>query len=74
MTKSKIAYLRHDEVTEKAVFEKMQETGLDQSKAIRMIIREWAEMRKGYVTVPVKGYIDDLGRVVYTDTPKGEDK
>lgn len=68
-TKNKIVYLRHDELTEKIVAEKMKETGLDQSKAIRMIIREWAEMKKQYITVPIKGFIDAAGVMRYIDDP-----
>ncbi len=67
--KNKIAYLRHDEVTEKLVSQKMRETGLDQSKAIRVIIREWAQMKEQYITLPVKGFIDDAGNVRYSDAP-----
>jgi len=42
------------------------------SGAVRIIIREWAEMKKQYVTIPVKGFIDDLGRVVYSPEKKDE--
>jgi len=71
MTKDKIAYIRLDEITEKAVSEKMELTGLDQSKAIRLIIREWAEMKKQYTTVPVVGKITQDGTVEFWNTPEG---
>jgi len=57
--KRKIAYIRLDEKSEEAIAEKIASTGVNQSEAIRLIIREWAEMRKGYVTVPVVGTVKD---------------
>ena len=72
MGKDKIAYIRLDDTAEAAVAEKMNQTGLDQSKAIRMIIREWAAMKKQYITIPKAGYIKD--GVINSDfwnTPEG---
>jgi hypothetical protein len=46
-----------------------KEKGLSYSSAIRLIIREWAEMKKQYVTVRVNGFVDDAGNVQYSDAP-----
>jgi len=72
MTKDKIAYIRLDKEAEEIITAKISETGLSQSGAIRMIIREWAEMKKQFVTIPIKGYIDDSDAVQYPeDTQEG---
>jgi antitoxin component of RelBE/YafQ-DinJ toxin-antitoxin module len=74
MTKDKIAYIRLDKEAEEIIATKISETGLNQSAAIRMIIREWAEMKKQFVTIPIKGFVDDVGRVVYVaDTPADQE-
>jgi len=74
MTKDKIAYIRLDKEAEEIIATKISETGLSQSAAIRMIIREWAEMKKQFVTIPIKGFVDDVGRVVYVaDTPADQE-
>ena len=57
--KRKIAYIRLDEQSEQAIAEKIALTGVNQSEAIRLIIREWAEMKRGYVTVPIAGTVKD---------------
>lgn len=76
MTKDKIAYIRLDDTAEAAVAEKMNLTGLDQSKAIRIIIREWAEMKKQYITIPKVGIVKGENGVIamnqeYWNSPEG---
>ena len=63
MPKTKIAYIRLDEQAEAAIAEKIDQTSVNQSDAIRMIIREWAEMRKQYVTVPIAGVVAEDGKM-----------
>jgi len=72
--KRKIAYIRLDEQSEQAIAEKIALTGVNQSEAIRLIIREWAEMKKQYTTVPVVGKITQDGTVEFDpfwSTPEG---
>lgn len=59
MTKTKITYARFDEKEDEIVTNKSEELGISKAGAIRLIIREWAEMKKGFVTVPVVGTIKD---------------
>ncbi len=65
----KIAYIRLDPQAENGIAQKITETGVNQSEAIRLIIREWVEMKKYFVKVPIKGIIDDAGNVQYSDAP-----
>jgi hypothetical protein len=44
-----------------------KDKSLSASSALRLIIREWAEMRKEYVTVPAKLVADKK----FWDTPEG---
>lgn len=59
MNKTKFTTIRLDETERQAVDAKMNETGLGQAAALRIIIREWSEMKKQYVTVPVVGVIKE---------------
>lgn len=59
MNKTKFTTIRLDEAERQAVEGKMNDTGLGQAAAIRLIIREWSEMKKLYMTVPVSGVIRD---------------
>jgi hypothetical protein len=65
----KIAYIRLDPQAENGIALKIAETGVNQSEAIRLIIREWVEMKKYFVKIPVKGFVDDAGNVQYFDAP-----
>lgn len=57
MNKTKFTTIRLDETERQAVEGKMNDTGLGQAAAIRIIIREWSETKKQYITVPVAGVI-----------------
>jgi antitoxin component of RelBE/YafQ-DinJ toxin-antitoxin module len=63
--KDKIAYVRLDKKSQEILDKKVSEIGLSQSSVIRMIILEWAEMKKDYITIPVRGYVDDADIVKY---------
>jgi len=56
--KRKIAYIRLDEQSEEAIAQKIKDTGVNQSEAIRLIIREWSQMKAQYITVPVVGKVE----------------
>jgi antitoxin component of RelBE/YafQ-DinJ toxin-antitoxin module len=53
MGKNAGTYARLDDKAEEAVSTLMSDKGLTKSSAINTIIREWSEMKKQYVTVPV---------------------
>jgi len=39
-----------------------------------MIIHEWAKMKKQFITIPIKGFVNDAGVVRYNDpADKGEE-
>ena len=65
MTKNKNAgtYARLDDTAEQAVSNLMSEKGLTKSSAVNTIIREWAEMRKNFITIPIKGAVVDGGKI-----------
>jgi len=65
MNKTKFTTIRLDENERAAVDSKMNETGLGQAAAIRLIIREWSEMKKQYITVPVKGTVNPDGTITW---------
>jgi hypothetical protein len=56
MNKTNFTSIRLDDQERAAVDSKMEQTGLGQAAAIRLIIREWSEMKKLYATVPVVTY------------------
>ena len=53
MAKNEATYTRLDDKAEQAVSTLMSEKGLTKSSAVNTIIREWSEMKKQYVTVPL---------------------
>lgn len=57
MNKTNFTNMRLDDFEESIITEKMNATGLGKAAAIRLIIREWSEMRKQYVTIPLVGKI-----------------
>jgi antitoxin component of RelBE/YafQ-DinJ toxin-antitoxin module len=72
--KNKIAYIRLDKEAEEIIATKISETGLSQSGVIRMIIHEWAKMKKQFITIPIKDFVNDAGVVRYNDpADKGEE-
>ena len=50
-------FVRLDEETETAVVDLVDSKSITKSGAIRLIIREWAQMKRQTVTVPVEGTI-----------------
>lgn len=64
MTKDKFTPMRLDEKEEAIVAEMMDRTGLGKAAAIRLIIREWAEMKKQYITIPKVGIIKGENGVI----------
>ncbi|MBU0519010.1 hypothetical protein KJ564_08760 [bacterium] len=74
-TKDNITYVRLDDQAEEIVNGAMQKNSLDKSSAIRMIIREWAAMKAGMVTIPKIGIIKDGDKAVidpkYWQTEEG---
>ena len=57
MGKNAGTYARLDDIAEQAVSGLMADKGLTKSSAVNTIIREWAEQKKLYMTVPVAGVI-----------------
>jgi hypothetical protein len=53
MNKTKFITMRADEHVREIVDNRAKETGLKQADVIAQIIREWSEMKKQYVTVPL---------------------
>lgn len=52
-------YVRLDEQTEDIVSNLSEEKSLSKSSAIRLIIREWAQLKAGMVTIQKVGVIKD---------------
>jgi len=50
--KNKTTYLRLDDQSEEIIKGVMNQKSLSKVAAIRLIIREWAEMKDRYVTIP----------------------
>lgn len=65
--KENTVYARLDSQAIEAVEKIMAEKGLTKSSAINTIIREWAEMKKQYVTVPIKGAVIEDGKITIAE-------
>jgi len=63
MNKTKIMSIRVDEQEDEILAKKSNEIGLGKAATVRLIIREWAEMRKNFVTVPIKGAVVEGGKI-----------
>jgi antitoxin component of RelBE/YafQ-DinJ toxin-antitoxin module len=63
MNKTNFINIRIDDQEKAIVQKKMDDTGLGLAASVRVIIREWAEMRKGYITVPIRGIVKADGVV-----------
>ena len=77
MNKTKFTTIRLDENERAAVDSKMNDTGLGQAAAIRLIIREWSEIKKQYITVPIEGIVSKDGTIKfrkYWNSPEGADE
>lgn len=61
--KENTAYVRLDRQALETIEKVMAEKGLTKSSAINTVIREWAEMRKNFVTVPLKGAVVEGGKI-----------
>jgi hypothetical protein len=72
MNKTNFTSIRLDDQEKDVVDSKMKQTGLGQAAAIRLIIREWSEMQKKFIIVPVNGVIKD--GVIDWDSPEGADE
>ena len=67
MNKTNFINIRIDDQEKAIVQKKMDDTGLGLAASVRVIIREWSEMKKQYVTVPISGYVNADGSVKFNE-------